>query len=237
MKRIVWGVASIAALALAVVIVVICTLPESTPEGIPESPAESAPESPVEAAATMDEIQFDKRAIEIKMKSKMMLGEDASLDSVVQELAEEQIILDRLKGTPQEITKEQCDNMRKSEEESYDKNKEENEAFIKKYNLSKEDCIEIMFRLTIGTVAKGRYITLMYDDVLSEYQQQYGEDQPVDTEKMLPLFEQQIDQMVSDLPPVTYNQKEMDKLVSSLETWKQGVDASVTMPEMQLTYG
>ena len=79
-------------------------------------------------------------------------------------------------------------------------------------------------------------MVLISDELLAEYKQKYGAEQTDGPEKLLQLFNERIEQMVSELPTITYNSKEMDKMIASLETWRQGIDDSVAIPEIQLSY-
>lgn len=188
------------------------------------------------AAAVIGDIRLDKSSLEMRAKDKLMKGKTVELDSLVLELAEEQLLLNQIKGTSQDIPKEQYEDMRKSGQEGYEVHKEENDAFIKKYNLSKEECLEMELAWKVGVMARGRYMILISDELLAEYKQKYGTDQTDDPEKLLQLFNERIEQMVSELPTITYNSKEMDKMIASLETWRQGVDDSAAIPEIQLSY-
>lgn len=189
------------------------------------------------AAAVMGDIQIDKSSLEMRAKDKLMKGKTVELDSLVLELAEEQLLLNQIKGTSQDIPKEQYEDMRKSGQEGYEAHKEENDAFIKKYNLSKEECLEMDLAWKIGVMARGRYMTLISDELLAEYKQKYGTDQTDDPEKLLQLFNKRIEQMVAALPAVTYNSREIDAMAASLEAWRQGVDDSVALPDVLLSYG
>ena len=217
MNRKRFGMVSVASLLLVVIIVLIWSF---TPT----------------AAATIDDIKLDRDAIDIRMKEKIIEGNAVKLDDIVLELAKEQMILHLIKGTAQDITREEYETMRKSAQESYDKNAEENDAFAKKYNMSKEELIEWDLSFKFRVQARGRCLVLIYDELLSEYEQQYGTDQAVDPEKMVQVFDRRMEQMVSDLPTITYNSSEMDKLTASFEEWTQSLDDSVPLPDIQLSY-
>lgn len=188
------------------------------------------------AAAVIGDIQLDKSVMEIRAKDKIIKGKTVELNSLVLELAEEQMILNQIKGTPQDIPKEQYEDMRKSNLEGYEAHKEENDAFIKKYNLSKEECIEMNLAWAVHTVARGRYMVLISDELLAEYKQKYGAEQTDGPEKLLQLFNERIEQMVAALPAVTYNSREIDAMAASLEAWRQGVDDSAALPDVLLSY-
>lgn len=217
MRRKLFGLVAAASLLLVVIIVLIFEF----------MPA---------ATVTIGEIELDRSAIAIRMKGKVRGGNAVKLDDIVLELAEEQMILQQLKGTAQDITKDEYDAMRQSAQEGYEKNREENDAYLEKYHMSKDELIEWDLSMTVRAMAKGRYLLLIYDELVSEYEQTYGTDESVDSEKMVEVLNQHTRQMASRLPAIHYNRREIKEMTKAFEAWTQSLDDSIPLPDIQLSY-